>query len=203
MFKVKMLWLVCVLALMFGACGCQQISTVDPNYIKAVAVEVNDLVVRVDAYQAAANAALDSLVAAGGIDPNKAAKILAANADVDKLQATVKQVVAALQMADYPENGGLLTLIAAAQSANAATAPWDPYAGLIAAALTILSTILGFAVKKKSKEAIAMGLKYQAHKQGVEKTMKEVSLASSGAVKAVETMLYTNIGEARAALGVM
>jgi hypothetical protein len=127
---------------------------------------------------------------------------LAANADVDRLQATIQQVTTALQKGDYSDSRGLLTLIQSAQAANAATAPWNPYAALIAAALTILSTLLGLAYKKKSSEALALALKYQAHKQGVEKTMKEVSTSTDVEVAKVELSLYDNIGAARSALGV-
>jgi hypothetical protein len=167
-----------------------------------MAQEVNDLVVRVDAYQQAATVAIEQLVIQGAIDPNKAAKILSANIDVDRLQATIQQVVAALQKANYSDTKGLFTLIESAQAANAATAPWNPYAGLIAAALTILSTVLGISLRKKSAQASAVALKYQAHKQGVEKTMKEVSLSSDPEVNKVEVALYDAIGAARSALGV-
>ena len=44
--------------------------------------------------------------------------------------------------------------------------------------------------------------KYQAHKQGVELTMKEVAAAELPAVKAVEVQLYSNIGAARQSLGI-
>lgn len=200
--ETRLLWLALVIFIGLAVFGCQSISTVDPNYVRDVAAEVNDLVVRVDAYQAASTAAIESLVISGALDPNKAAQILTANADVDKLQATVQKITAALQKANYGDGAGLLTLITAAQSANAATAPWNPYAAVIAAALTILSTVLGLQLKKKSGEVTAVAKKYKAHKTGVEKTMKAVSVASDEKVKAVEGMLFNNIGEARSALGV-
>jgi len=182
--------------------SCTQLSSVDPNYVNRVAQEVNDLVVRVDAYQQAATVTIEQLSALGAIDPNKASKILAANADVDRLQATIQQVVAALQKADYSDSQGLFTLIQSAQAANSATAPWNPYSGPIAAALTIISIILGIILRKKTAQAAALALKYQAHKQGVEKTMKEVSLASDPEIAKVEVKLYENIGAARSTLGV-
>jgi len=200
--KRIVLKLAVVIYIGLAVCGCQSVSTIDPNDIKQVAEDVNSLIARVDAYQQAATAAMESLAASGAIDPNKAAEILAANADVDRLQATVQKITAALQTADYGGETGLLTLITAAQSANAATAPWNPYVGVIAAAGTILSTILGISLKKKSSEASASALKYKAHKQGAEKTMKEVSVATDNEVKRIETLLYKNIGEARAVLGV-
>lgn len=73
----------------------------------------------------------------------------------------------------------------------------------------LLAIIGGAFAKKKSIEAQAaqdakdeVQAKYQAHKQGVELTMKECSISPVAAVKAIETQLYNNIGEARQALGV-
>jgi len=198
----SIVYLLCVLCALCGLSGCNQTSTIDPNYLNRVAQEVNDLVVRVDAYQSAATVAIDQLVMQNAIDPNKASKILAANVDVDRLQATVQQVVAALQKPDYSGDQGLLALIESAQAANTATAPWNPYAPWIAAALTILSTILGIRLRTVTSQVSALGLKYQAHKQGVEKTMKLASLSAIPDVKQFETVLYDNIGAARSALGV-
>ena len=183
--------------------GCDRINSLDPQQIQAVAAEVNDLVVKVDIYQQTATAAIEQLIAAGAIDPNKAAKLLAANADVDRLQAAVKAISSALQAADYADNTtGLLTLIEAAQAANAATAAWNPYSAVIAAALTILSMVLGLALKKKTAALTAVAAKYQAHKQGVERVMKLASTSNVDEVKKFETVLYDSIGQARSALGV-
>lgn len=191
------------LCLFFFASGCDRINSVDPQQIQAVAAEVNDLVVKVDIYQQTATAAIEQLIAANAIDPNKAAKLLAANADVDKLQAAVRAISAALQSADYADNTtGLLTLIEAAQAANAATATWNPYSAVIAAALTILSMVLGLALKKKTAALATTALKYQAHKQAAERTMKLASVSDVAEVKKFEQVLYDSIGSARSALGV-
>ena len=183
--------------------GCERINSVDPQQIQAVAEEVNDLVVKVDIYQQTATTAIEQLIAAGAIDPNKAAKLLAANADVDRLQAAVQAISAALQSADYADNTtGLLTLIEAAQAANAATAVWNPYSAVIAAALTILSMVLSLALKKKTAALTAVAMKYQAHKQGVEKSVKDFALSSTVSSALVDATLYSNIGHARFDLGV-
>jgi len=193
----------CVLCALCGFIGCDRINSVDPGQIQAVAAEVNDLVAKVDIYQQTATAAIEQLIAADAIDPNKAAKLLAANADVDRLQAAVRAISVALQSADYAENTtGLLTLIEGAQAANAATAAWNPYSAVIAAALTILSMVLGLALKKKTAQVAAVAAKYQAHKQGVDRTMKLASVSDVPEVKKFEQVLYDSIGSARSALGV-
>jgi len=182
--------------------GCDRVASIGPAAVRTFAADVNDLTIRVDAYQQAATAAIEVLQERAEIDPNAAGTVLAANADIDRLQATFRSVAAALQGAPYSDSGGLLTLLEGAQAANAASAPWNPYAAIIAAVLTILSTALGIALKKKAADASAAVLKYKAHKQGVEKTMKEVSVSTDSEVIKVEGVLYDNIGQARAALGV-
>ncbi len=191
-----------VFCLLLFAPGCDRINQIDPDQVRSFAADVNDLTIRVDAYQQAATAAINALQERNAIDPNVAKTVLAANADIDKLQATIQSVASALQGAPYSDSGGLSTMLEGARAANAASAPWNPYAAIIAAALTILSTILGIALKKKSAEASSLGLKYQAHKQGVKKTMKDVSISTDSEVVKVEGVLYDNIGRARAVLGV-
>ena len=93
-------------------------------------------------------------------------------------------------------------MIEAAQAANAVTAVWNPYFAVIAAALTILSIVLNLALKKKTAALTSVAAKYQAHKQGVERTMKLASASNVDEVKKFETILYDNIGQARSALRV-
>ena len=83
---------------------------------------------------------------------------------------------------------------------------WQDPQSVIPFAGAALMTAYGIWQRRKKKDAeSAFGhsqLKYQAHKQGVVRTMKEVSASTNANVKAVETQLYENIGEARADLGV-
>lgn len=86
---------------------------------------------------------------------------------------------------------------------NEASRPFNPYADEVSAILGLVTVIGGIWVKGKIDEKNKINSKYQAHKQGVEKTMKEVSSSSNAVLKAVEAQLYENIGEARADLGVV
>jgi len=196
-------------ALFCSLTGCDQVNSIDPDQVQSIAQDVNEMSARVDIYQQVATAAIEQLRDQNQIDPNVAKKVLAANDDVNQFQSIVRSVTAGLQSAEYSGGAGLVTIIEGAQAANAASAPWNPYAAVIAAALTILSTILGIKFKQKAAEAKserekaeASGLKYQAHKQGVEKTMKQTSVSDVAEVKKVEAVLFDNIGEARANLGV-
>ena len=51
-------------------------------------------------------------------------------------------------------------------------------------------------------EADAATRKYKAHKVGVERTMKEISSSTTAGIRQVESMLFSNIGNARRSLGV-
>ena len=87
--------------------------------------------------------------------------------------------------------------IALLQAGNAASSPFNPWTVPIGAGLTCLSAVLGLFARKKSVEADSYARKYKAHKQGVERTMKECSLSDKTQVKMIESALYENIGEAR------
>lgn len=182
--------------------GCDAVANVSPDRVKAFAADVNEVNDRVDIYQAVGTAAIERLRDQKQIDPNLAERVLSANADIDRLQSVIASITASLQGAEFSGGEGIISLLEAAQSANAASAPWNPYAAPIGAALTILLTILGAYAKKKSAEASALAAKYKAHKQGVEKTMKLASASNVEEVKKFEAVLYDNIGQARANLGV-
>ena len=92
--------------------------------------------------------------------------------------------------------------VAMLQAANIASEGFNPYAVPVGVGLSLLSIILAWVAKRKAAEAAAAQAKYQAHKQGVERTMKEVSASVVAEVKAVEAELYNNIGEARVAFGI-
>jgi len=66
--------------------------------------------------------------------------------------------------------------------------------GIAAAAATVIA-------RRNAQAAAEAQAKYDAHKQGVELTMKQVSQSTIPEVKAIETQLYQNIGQARSAVG--
>jgi hypothetical protein len=191
----SIVFLLCAFVPLWLFSGCNRVNAVDPNQVRQIAAQIGVMVASVDAYQQATSAEIESMVASGIIDPNKAAKILAGNVHVDNLQEIVTAISSDIENADYSDTTGLLTLIKAAQSANAATAAWNPYAALITGLLALLSALLGLKLK-------AVALKYQAHKQGVERTMKLASASDVAEVKKFEQVLYDSIGSARSALGV-
>lgn len=202
--KRVMLGIVLVAALMFG--GCEEAFT--PEQLKALAAQNEVLQQQLDEVQAVAAEIAAEIEAAEIVDANTIAKLAKINEEADRVQAQMTVIARALQ--GVPLTGDAAQdFISQLQAANAASSGVNPYVIPIGAGLSALSLVLGWLAKRKAAETVvaktetkAVQAKYQAHKQGVERTMKEVSASSSAAVKAIETQLYDNIGEARVDLGV-
>jgi len=190
--------IVCV-ALMVGGVGCEESLT--PAQLQALAAQQEVLQLQLDTVQAAAAQITEDLAAAGIVDEEAVGKLAKINEEADKVQAQIAVIAQAL--AGVPLTGdNAQDFIAQLQAANAASSGFNPYVLPVGTGLTILSIVLGWLAKRKADDAAIAQVKYQAHKQGVEKTMKEVSVSVESSVNAVEAQLYNNIGEARASLGV-
>ena len=189
--------LVVASALMFG--GCEE--TFTPEQMQALAAQNEVLQLQVDSLQEDAAEIAAVLQATESVDADAIAKLAKINEEVDRVQAQMDILARALK--DVSLTGDAAQdFIAQLQAANTASSGVNPYVVPIGAGLSTLSLLLGWLAKRNAAEAAQQKLKYQAHKQGVEKTMKEVSANESKEVKAIETQLFTNIGDARADLGV-
>ncbi len=186
------------LLLFFSGC----LESVTPERITLLASQTEQLSVRVDEYQSATAGAIDDLKTAGLVSDTTAEKVGEVSEKIDDVQAKVVEVAEAVRQADYSGGDSVTTALEAARAGNVATGAWNPYAPLIEIALGSAAALAAYFARRKSLEAAASTAKYQAHKQGVEKTMKEVSASDSADVKNVEARLYANIGQARAAIGV-
>ena len=204
--KRLMLEIVVCLALMFGGVGCEDGLT--PEQVQALAAHQEMLQQQVETVQAAATQITESLAAGGIMDEDAVAIVAKLNEEADRVQAQMAIVAQALQ--GVPLAGDTTQdFIALLQAANTASAGFNPYVAPVGVGLTILSIILGWLARRNAAEAAkakeetkVVTVKYQAHKQGVEKTMKEVSVSKNAEVQAVEAQLYANIGGARADLNV-
>jgi len=105
---------------------------------------------------------------------------------IDKVQDHVTIVNDAVKAAK--------TLPEKAAAGIEASRPFNPYADEMVVGLGLLTTIGGLFFKKKIETVSA---KYKAHKQGVERAMK-----NSNATPELDAILYDEIGKARAANGV-
>lgn len=197
--KKLMVGIIVSVAMMFSGAGCLEGFT--PGDLQEVAAQQEVLQQQVETMQAAATQMTEDLAAAGIVDEDAVAKVAKINEEADRVQAHLAVIAQALQ--SVPLTGDTAQdFITQLQAANTASSGFNPYVVPVGAGLTILSILLGWLAKRKTAEAAAAQLKYQAHKQGVEKTMKQVSVSEAAEVKAVESQLYFNIGEARAGLSV-
>ncbi len=194
--------LCCILSL--GVMGCDE-NKVTPEQAQEFAERIKILTTKMDDYQAATVGALTTLESYGVVDADLIAKYERIDEEIDRVQPQIEDIAAAVK-ATQLTNDEIANWLAILQAANQASVPFNPYALPISAGLALAGFVYGLIKRKdandKKVEAEKSALKYQAHKQGVEKTMKEVSALGSEEIRKVEPQLYNNIGEARVALGV-
>ncbi|KKM77857.1 hypothetical protein LCGC14_1365720 [marine sediment metagenome] len=196
--KKLVMGIVLVVALLFG--GCEK--TFTPEQMKALAAQNEVLQVQLDKVQAVATEVWAEMQAnAEIVDADAIARLAKVNEEVDRVQALLDTIARALQGVTLTGDAAQ-DFISQLQAVNAASGGVNPYVVPVGAGLSALSLVLGWLAKRKTAEAAVNKKKYQAHKQGVEKTMKEVSASPSSEVVALEAKLYTNIGDARADLGI-
>jgi hypothetical protein len=205
--RILMLVVLCVM-LALPACNSEAVTS---QQMQTAAQATQQYVQQVDLYQQAAEQLAAALKVTGVIDPNMLAAVQKIQSEIDRIQPQITQVAQAVQNAGYEVDDDTLTvLLKAAQAGNAASTPFNPYAIPIGAILSLLSIILGIFAAKKKAEADANAAaatqaqaKYQAHKQGVELTLKQAEADSEAKVKEVAALMYKNIGDARARNGVV
>lgn len=149
----------------------------------------------VDALQETTTEIIGTLADVNLVNTELVVKVDEANEEIDRVQSQTVDIATAIRDADYVSGDDIGNVIRAAKAGTAATAPWNPYATMIIIGLTLLEGVTALFLKKKSNEATASDKKYAAHKQGVEKSMKELN-------NEAEMKLYNNIGDARTHLGI-
>lgn len=188
--------LVCFLAVQ----GCDEMLT--PAQIRTVAADVQGLSAQIDSYQSATSDAIESLSADGVMSPEVADQIARISSEVDRVQPQLAAIAEAVGEAEYSDAGGLTTVIEALQAGNKASAPFNPYSILIELGLGGAAAVAALLARKNANEASQFKAKYQAHKQGTERTRIELQATNETGAREAGAQLYRNIGEARAALGV-
>jgi len=178
--------------------GCQM-PNVQSDDLQSLANQTQQLSSQIDDFQQQTKATLELLRQNGSIDSNAIAKVERLQSGIDAVQNKTAVIADALKNAQYSSSDGLTTVLEGARAANAASAPFNPYAPLIDVGLGLAAALAAAMAKKNAQKAAQAQAKYEAHKQGVELTMKQVSQSTVPEVKAVETQLYQNIGEARKA----
>jgi hypothetical protein len=182
------------LSIALGGC---QMPNVQPDDLRNLADQTQQLSSQIDQFQQQTKATLESLKQNGSIDSNAIAKVEKLQSGIDAVQNKTAVIADALKNAQYSNSDGLTTVLEGARAANAASTPFNPYAPLIEIGLGLAAATAAALAKRNAQKAMEAQAKYDAHKQGVELTMKQVSQSTVPEVKAVETQLYQNIGEAR------
>ncbi|MGH2272687.1 hypothetical protein ACQ9LF_12885 [Anaerohalosphaeraceae bacterium U12dextr] len=191
--------LVMLMAVWMG--GCAGVS-VDPVQIQNLAMQTEQLNGKIDQFQEQTKLALQSSKQNGTVDANALAKVEKLQTSIDSVQAKTQAIADAVKNAQYTNPAdGVTTALEGARAANAASSPWNPYAPLIDLGLGIAAAAATVIARRNAQAAAEAQAKYDAHKQGVELTMKQVSQSTIPEVKAIETQLYQNIGQARSAVG--
>ncbi|OHB50493.1 MAG: hypothetical protein A2Y10_18010 [Planctomycetes bacterium GWF2_41_51] len=177
--------------------GCESIN-ITPYDLQSLADQTSELSSQVDQFQQQTQATLETLKQNGAIDGNTIAKVEKLQSTINAVQDKTQVIAGAIKNAQYTNpDDGLTTVLQGARAANAASTPFNPYAPLIDIGLGLAAAFAAGVAKKNAQKAAEAQAKYEAHKQGVELTMKQVSQSTVPEVKSVETQLYQNIGEAR------
>ena len=185
-----------------GFVGCRGLS-ITPDQLQGLATQTEQLNSKIDDFQLQTQTALDAMKTNGAVDVNSLARVDKLQSSIDAVQVKAQSIAQAVKNAQYTNPvDTTTTVIEGARAANAASVPWNPYAPLIDLGLGIAAAAAAVIAKRNAQATAQAQAKYQAHKQGVELTMKQVSQSADVNVRAIETQLYENIGEARIANGV-
>jgi outer membrane murein-binding lipoprotein Lpp len=142
-FSVSSVFSVAILFVAIFLAGCNfNFQTVTPQSAQKLAADVNTLAVTLDKYQASVDQITTTLVAAGAIDPNAAAKLQATQTKIDAVQSQVQQTSQAVASQTLTDND-VTNWITIARAANAATIGFNPYAPVIEAGLTVAPLLIG------------------------------------------------------------
>ena len=111
--------------------------------IRAYALEAQQILERLDAYQEVVTGLAEEIKRDGLITPDQMAKVQSANRMIDDLQSRLAQIATAIGRTEFSGHNTLLDNLEALQVANTAVGPLNPYSGQISLALTGLITVLG------------------------------------------------------------
>ena len=176
----KHIALILLIIAMFAITGCQ---VAEPGYYTELTTAVNQ---SVTATSQAAEQILATLKETQALPADKLAKIEATmTSTAEKIAIIQDATIESAKVYDQKSQEDKIgALIDAAIVANSGSAPINPYAGPIGGVLAIIAS--GYAAMKRS-DAVKVGAKYKAHKQGVQAFM----------TKNEAPELYDEIGKAR------
>ena len=198
----RKLILIAMVALMLSVSACEED---DAQAIREFSGNVQTLSARVDEYQEEVLVITAMMEEDGIANSRVVARLDKINEEIDLVQPQINEM--ARIAIESAERGGW----GVAGTLNAASAPWNPYAGLIAAGLGMAEAATLLLLKRKSGESNANralyaeeAIKRKAGEVGRERTMLELAAMDEKDVTApvVSKLIYTNVGVERRANGV-
>lgn len=192
----KLIMTMVLVLLLVGVSGCEN---TDGQAFEEFAIGIQTLSSRVDDYQEEMVKVVGMLEEDEMIDSTVVAKLTKINEEIDRVQPQVKEMAEAFKNL---ESGEFWDTI---RTANAASAPWNPYAVPIGAALLLTEALTAMLLKKKSKAYTEESGKRKADKVGRERTLRELATMDEKDITApvVKNLMYKNIGDERKANGVI
>jgi outer membrane murein-binding lipoprotein Lpp len=141
--------------LLLPLAGCEQ-QEFTPAQLTELAAQVDTLTNQLTMYQTQVTQLAAQMQSDGILSDEDAEKVATLNAQIDGIKEKIGPVVAAIKAGTYdPNDDVLITVLKAAQAANAATVSFNPYATYIGIGLSAVIFILGLFAKKKAAEAAA------------------------------------------------
>jgi hypothetical protein len=134
--------------LSISGCDSQKLT---PQQIQAVANYTDSLNAQLTLYQKAVNDMAATLAAGGVLDANDLSKLAKLNEEINRITPQIAAISAAVKAGEYSQSDtDIITILKAAQAANQASAPFNPYALIIDAVLGAIILVLGLFAKNKS-----------------------------------------------------
>jgi len=185
--RITLISLLClfVVALMLPISGCDKQQKLTPQQLVELGTQVETLTSQLTTYQAMVTQLAKDLQANGVLNEDDAAKVVELNSEIDRVKAQIIPIAAAIKTGDYSaDDDMIITILKAAQAANAATVAFNPYAGYISIGLGAIIFILTMFAKKKAAEVVV-----------AKSTLRSVANAIEGADPTTQESIKSVVAE--------
>jgi len=142
-----------VLIVGVGGCDLLESNKLTTEQITAVTNYTDSLNAKLQAYQLIANQLAETLEIGGVIDANDLDKLAKINAEIDRITPQITSISAAIRAGQYSDDDpDIIKILNAVGAANQASAPFNPYAEIIAGILFVTTSVMGWLAKRKNDQ---------------------------------------------------
>jgi len=136
-----------------GGCDLLESNKLTTEQITAVTNYTDSLNAKLQAYQLIANQLAETLEIGGVIDANDLDKLAKINAEIDRITPQITSISAAIRAGQYSDDDpDIIKILNAVGAANQASAPFNPYAEIIAGILFVTTSVMGWLAKRKNDQ---------------------------------------------------